>query len=242
MQIFSTIFRYRDKKSPDRLGLYPERCHIKAFPERRYLWTSRLLVIWAAISISITVMLTMTVYLLLPARGVQPLLYELHNGALSKVQSLNIKIDQGKLLTESLITEYVKIRHTLPTKRVSLSYQWNENSLFHAYCSNEVYAQFMAQFNKDKLTKYIRQKIKHHVVIDEVINIFGNLYKVRFRTITTTPQSEQPNITLWNAYLRAGYISWNKNNPPKEYLLNPYGFKVFYYEYGYAGKDKNNKL
>ncbi len=242
MQIFSAIFRYHDKKSPDRLGLYPGRCHIKAFPERRYLWTSRLLVIWAAINISITVMLTMTIYLLLPSRGVQPLLYELHNDSLSKISPFTIRIDQGKLLTESLITEYVKMRHTLPTSRLALQSQWNENSLFHAYCSNEVYAQFNAQFDKDKLIKYLRQKIKHDVVIDEVINVFGNLYMVRFRTITTMPNSDQPSVSLWNAYLRVSYVKWNKNNPSPEYLLNPYGFKVLYYEYGYVGKDKTNKL
>lgn len=242
MQIFSAIFRYHDQKSPDRLGLYPGRCHIKAFPERRYLWTSRLLVIWAAINISITVMLTMTIYLLLPSRGVQPLLYELRNGALSKVQPFTVKTNQGKLLTESLISEYVKMRHTLPTSRVTLQYQWDENSLFRTYCSNEVYAQFKAQFNKDKLIKYLRQKIKHSVVIDEVINVFGNLYMVRFRTITTMPNSDQPSISLWNAYLRINYAKWSKNNPPQEYLLNPYGFKVSYYEYGYVGKDKANKL
>ena len=63
----STLFRYRDQRSPDRLGLYPEKYHIKAFPERRYLWTSRVLVILAVVNISLTIILSMTIYLLLPS-------------------------------------------------------------------------------------------------------------------------------------------------------------------------------
>ena len=39
LDIFQTIFKYREKKSPDQLGFYPEKVHVSAMPERRYLWT-----------------------------------------------------------------------------------------------------------------------------------------------------------------------------------------------------------
>ena len=71
-EIFHTIFKYREKESPDKLGLYPERVHVNAMPERRYLWTSRILVILAAISMSINMMLALTVYLLVPKERVSP--------------------------------------------------------------------------------------------------------------------------------------------------------------------------
>ena len=31
MSLFSLLFRYKDKKSPDKLGLYPESFHIPSF-------------------------------------------------------------------------------------------------------------------------------------------------------------------------------------------------------------------
>ena len=43
--IFRTLFRYKEKESPDELGAFPVQIHVSAFPERRYLWTSRFLVI-----------------------------------------------------------------------------------------------------------------------------------------------------------------------------------------------------
>lgn len=241
MQILSAVFRYRNAESPDKLGLYPERCHIKAFPERRYLWTSRLLAIWAAINICITIVLTMVIYLLIPSRGVRPLLYEINNSALHKVMPLTIQANSQKLLTESLITEYVKLRHTLPKSRVMLQYQWDEKSIFHAYSDNKIYETFKQQIDMEKLTKYVRSGIKREVEIDEVTNIIGNLYIVRFRTITTMPDEEKPNVSLWNAYLRVGYIQWPQTNLPADYLLNPYGFKILSYDFGYLGKETTSQ-
>lgn len=76
MGFLGILFRFREKKSPDKLGLYPEAVHIDAMPERRYLWTSRILVIVGAISMSVTIMLACTVYLLLPQRGARPRLLQ----------------------------------------------------------------------------------------------------------------------------------------------------------------------
>ena len=55
--IFNTVFKYKEKSSPDKLGVYPERVHIKAMPERRYLWSSRVLVIMAVFSICLNMIL-----------------------------------------------------------------------------------------------------------------------------------------------------------------------------------------
>ena len=74
--IFHTIFKYKEKESPDVLGLYPERVHVTAMPERRYLWTSRILVIIASMSICINIMLASTIYLLLPQRTERDIFYK----------------------------------------------------------------------------------------------------------------------------------------------------------------------
>ena len=65
LDILRTVFKYREKQSPDKLGLYPEQVHVQAMPERRYLWTSRFLVITACLSICLSMMLAMTIFLLL---------------------------------------------------------------------------------------------------------------------------------------------------------------------------------
>lgn len=239
MQIFSTIFRYRDPKSPDKLGLYPEKYHIKAFPERRYLWTSRVLVVMAAINICVTIILSMTIFLILPQRGAKPVLYQIHNDNLRKVQPLNITNYDMQLLTESLIREYITARHSFPKSSIGSSLYWNENSLFYAYSDIKTYKDFMQKINLDEIKKYLKKGIRRSIEVDEVENVFGNFYIAYFRTITTSPKSKNPRISLWRAYLRVGFVSWNKDNPPKEYWLNPYGFKVFAYDFGYIDILKN---
>ncbi len=236
MQIFSSLFRYRDKKSPDKLGLYPERFHIPAIPERRYLWTSRLLVIIAAINISLVMILTLTIYLLLPQRSTYPLLYEQHLGTLRTLQSQTTTASPIQLLTEYHIREYINLRHNLPDRLGQLIIRWNDNSVFKSYCSEQVYSLFQEQLQMDSLKKMIIKKIRRSVEIEKIENLIGNLYSVHFKTITTYPNSEKPIITVMRAYLRVGYVDYGKN-PPPEYLRNPYGFKVFSYELGYLGKN-----
>ena len=77
--IFNTVFKYKEKSSPDKLGVYPERVHIKAMPERRYLWSSRVLVIISVFSICLNMMLSSTIYLLLPQRSSAPRLLYVNN-------------------------------------------------------------------------------------------------------------------------------------------------------------------
>ena len=95
LDIIQTIFKYREKKSPDQLGYYPERVHVNAMPERRYLWTSRLLVIISCLSISVSMMLASAIYLLLPQRGVKKDLLKLANE--NAVKLLNERLRKGSL-------------------------------------------------------------------------------------------------------------------------------------------------
>ena len=106
-EIFNTIFKYKEKQSPDQLGLYPERVHVEAMPERRYLWTSRVLVILTCLGISFNMMLAATIYLLLPQRTVYPRLFQINKyfSMLEQVQPAEINYPVSDLITEEHITE-----------------------------------------------------------------------------------------------------------------------------------------
>lgn len=235
MGIFSTLFRYRDKKSPDKLGLYPERFHIKAIPERRYLWTSRLLVIIAVLNISLMMVLALTVYLLLPQRGAYPLLYEQNYGSLHPLSSHITWVSPLNLLTEYHIREYINLRHSLPERLGELRLRWNENSLFKSLSSEDVYADFQSQQQLDVIRKMVIKKIKRSVEIEKIENPIGNFYIVYFKTITSYPDKAKKIVADMRAYLRVDYIRFGENLPA-DYLRNPYGFKILSYDLGYAGQ------
>ena len=48
MSIFNILFSEIDESTNDKLGAYPEKVHVRAMPERRYLKTSRFLTFMAA--------------------------------------------------------------------------------------------------------------------------------------------------------------------------------------------------
>ena len=127
MSLFSLIFKYKDKKSPDRLGFYPEKLHVQAFPERRFLWTSRLLVICAAISICINIAIISTIYILIPQKNAKPIFYNIdkNDHKLNSIDALVKSVPYQDLMSEMYIYEYINLRHSIPRSAAELYYRWD---------------------------------------------------------------------------------------------------------------------
>ena len=115
IDLLKTVFKYKEKESPDRLGLYPEAIHTNAMPERRYLWSARLLVILACLSICFNLMLVSGIYLMLPLLDSGPALFY-HDHTFSSFAPLEKQerpIAAIDLLTESFLRDYVLLRHVV---------------------------------------------------------------------------------------------------------------------------------
>ena len=124
--IFNTVFKYKEKESPDKLGLYPESVHVDAMPERRYLWTSRILVIVACMSISFNMMLASIIYLMLPQRSAYPRLLYINDyfSQLEQLQPQERRISATDLITEQHIYNYIMLRHAIPEDFDELNEKW----------------------------------------------------------------------------------------------------------------------
>ena len=103
--IFHTLFKYKEKESPDHLGAFPEKVHVEAFPERRYLWTSRLLVVLAALSICFNMMLVCAIYLMIPSINVVPQFFSINKNfnQIEMVQPREVRFPVSDLVTEQYI-------------------------------------------------------------------------------------------------------------------------------------------
>ena len=232
----SLLFRYRDAKSLDELGLYPKAVHTKAMPERRYLWTSRVLVIASAINISITAILTLVIYLLLPNRGATPILLTDKQNMLTPLMRQEINATPIDLLTESFIRDYITIRHKLPQSYIELGRIWQQGSQFQAYSTNEVWSEFYRSVDYKKIRKYLRKGYWRNIEIENISRLFNNLYSVRFKTTTGIKGKSQTIEALWNAYIQITYQKYDAAQPPSWYMVNPYGFKITDYYLSYLGK------
>ena len=113
--LFYTLFKYKEKAQKDELGYYPEKVDVRAFPERRFLWTSRFFVVISVISLCLNMVLAGTLTLLIPQRKVRviPLQIDYDRYQISIMQPAETRAYAGDLVTESLMAKYVEQRYTI---------------------------------------------------------------------------------------------------------------------------------
>lgn len=242
MGVFSTLFRYRDKKSPDKLGLYPTIVHIPAMPERRYLWTSRVLVVLCGLSFSVTIMLSSTIYILLPQRGAMPRLLNTNRyfSQLEDLQKSEISLPVGDLLTEKLITKYIELRHQVGQYPYELLSRWARGSELYWLSSVQTFQSFADKATPEQVTKIAEQGIYRDVEIEWIRRLTSRLWQVQFLTINKDRQTGAKSVIIWRAYLRIAYVDVDMENG-EELMYNPYGFKVQNYSLAYVGKPEESE-
>ncbi len=245
MNLLSVIFRYKEKKSPDKLGVYPKEVCTEAFPERRYLWTSRFLVILASLSLSFTIMMAASLFLLIPSRRSQPRLLT-ENAYSTELETLNpqiLNVKSKELLTEKLIEEYIRLRHEIYFSSSELFDRWETNTKFYHYSGRKNFGSFKSAMTNDKITSLIKQDLVRLIEIKSIKRIVQNLWKAEFVSTTSNQYLPENKKETWNAYMRVRYISDNKKAKTAEeewkqnnYLLNPFGFIVDTYQLSYVGE------
>ena len=235
--IFNTVFKYREKSSPDKLGAYPERVHVQAMPERRYLWSSRILVILSVFSICFNMVLVSTIYLLLPQRSSAPRLLAV-NSILNQLQLLEpseINVPAANLVTEGQIRDYIMYRYLISSRYDELVARWAAGSALYWMSSPSVFSNFKETEAKQGVTLQRLKGILRDVEIDWVTQIARGVWQVQFRTIDYYPEASQPDITIWRAVMRVTFADIrfpNKNLA----MRNPFGFIVTHYSLAYHGK------
>ena len=149
MSLLNLLFKYKDKRSPDKLGFYPEKIHTPALPERRYLWTSRTLAVFAIMSICINIALASVVYVLPAQKTSFPSFFSINEekGSLDKTNPAFVNISYMDLLTEAHIYEYINMRHSIPISTADLYYRWDDTSKFYWYSTPNTYYEFVNKLN-----------------------------------------------------------------------------------------------
>lgn len=236
---FALLFHHKDRKSPDVLGKFPADVHINAIPERRYLWTSRIMVILGAVSICLSIMLAMTIYVLLPQRSASPILYSAqdYNSSLYTVPPGETYASAQTLLIEDALRRYITLRHEIPFSYADLAYRWNKNSEFHQLSSTKVYQQFIYKMDYKQIAKLVAMQMVRHVEINWLKQLAPNLWTAQFTISTTTQKNPTPVISIWRAYIRISQQDFDPEADKNTYDHNPFGVKIQNYSLGYAGSD-----
>lgn len=235
--ILNTVFKYKEKSSPDKLGAYPERVHIKAMPERRYLWSSRILVILSIFSICFNMMLASTIYVLLPQKRVVPRLMYLdplfNQMALLEPSEVNIPV--FNLVAEEQIRNYIMYRYLITSKYDELVKRWSRGGVIFWMSSPYVFNEFTTVESQQGINLQRLKGLIRDVEIDWVRQIAAGVWQTQFRTLDYYPEATEPDVSIWRATLR---IVFSKiPYPNKTYAaMNPFSMIVQNYSLAYHGK------
>ena len=265
LDIFYTLFKYKEKAQKDQLGNYPEKVNVKAFPERRYLWTSRLLVILSCISICLNMILGSILVLMLPAKKMEvyPMQMDTELHSIYRMSTDETTAFAGDLVTESLLAQYITERYTIEngSDRMlfldKLKMKHGERGFVQLASSEEVLNTFIA--TEKTYAEYLQQKGVHRQVsISRVYPVSMDFWQVRFQTIDTAPDMSadefmeimqidinkvanplkqgEPIISKWIATVRMEF-NFAKYENKDLGLRNPYGLTITSYDLSYQGNN-----
>lgn len=236
IDILRTVFKYREKESPDKLGAFPEWVHTNAMPERRYLWTSRFLVIFSCLSICFSMMLACAIFLLLPQKGAYPRLLQINN-YFSQLELTDVHekyVPVQDLITEQYIEEYIMLRHVISSDYDEMVARWSPGSRLYWLSSKKVFSSFAANDARYNIMQFRLRSLVRMVEIEWILPMTRGLWQAQFVTMDYFPGEKTPIVNIWRAYLRVVFTTIDyANREQREH--NPFGFLVLNYSLSYIG-------
>ena len=226
MSIFKFLFSEVDESTNDKLGAYPEKVHVRAMPERRYLKTSRIMTFLATGLLCFSIILACFLYLLSPQIRSEPLLLMIDKRfyKLEPVQNYIVSWPSNLLLMEEHIKQYLILRYTIVPDIDEMQSRWNEdNSLLKWFSSRPVFTDFL----NEKAVNLARmaEGLTSEVNVRFVQRISGGIWLAEFDTIEHLPEEEYPTVKRWRALFEAGFLKRKYPNRDEQ-IKNPLNFYV----------------
>lgn len=266
LDLFYTLFKYKEKAKKDQLGYYPEKVNVKAFPERRFLWTSRFLVILSCISICLNMILGSILITILPAKKMEiyPMQLEHSLNRVKRMSRDETTVFAGDLVTESLLAQYITERYVIENgsdKELfldKLKMRHGDRGFVSLASAEDVLRTFVA--TEKIYAEYLQQNgIQRQVKIQQIYPVSMDFWQVRFQTIDIPPtdmtaedfmevmkinankavnplKKGEPLVSNWIATVRMKF-NFSKYDNKDLGLRNPYGLTVISYDLSYHGNN-----
>ena len=224
---FKAMLEISDPKTNDVLGAYPEKVHVRAFPERRYLKTARSLAIFSMVSLLLTIALASIVYILAPQKtaDISLITKDSQINGLKYVEGRDAYTTSEYLYYEKFVQDYVILRHEVDSDIDILTQKYDEpdsklNLLSSNFERNTIKADLVATKNmviEDGLTRKVnvlwaRKQVERRNKDGQLVDI---CYLVRFQTLDFHHGKPANEIKEWEAFMRIGI-----NGKAKDKVLN----------------------
>jgi len=239
--LFYTLFKYKEKAQKDELGYYPEKVNVKAFPERRYLWTSRFLVVLSCLSLCTSMILGGVLCLMIPSKISKIMLLQIdyNRYQITYAESAETIAYAGDLVTESLLAKYIENRYNIGDDLDEMRKRFAPEDFVHLASNDEVYQTF--KITEMPYFEYLYNKgIRRKVAITMIYPVSFDFWQVRFNIIETSPDRDEPIISYWIATIRM-FFNFSKYDDKNLGLINPFGMTVTTYDLSYMGNNIKSK-
>ncbi len=204
-----------------------------AIPGRSIAWASRLVGLFALVSMMLNITLGMALVTLLPLKQVQPFLVQIaeDKNVFTTIRPIPEAIGGLPLLTEKLVGEYVQYRHEIVRSQIIMEQRWTANGQVALMSSGAEFGRFQRQ--AAATFEALRQSdVTQEVVIDVVnpIRFWSEgppaqlgVYQVQFRTIGRDAGNRVISTRYWNATIEFSFQTLEGVANDRR-LLNPTGF------------------
>ncbi len=200
--VFSSVLHYKKQHTNDVVGAYPERLHVRALPERRYLKTSRVMAMIAFVSIAFNFGFAF-VYMKMASsvsaiiaqqlpenptmaqrarRTTRLYRLDMFNQAVKQVETAETMRSARVLVAENLIEEYITLRYTIVPSYEEMNERLAPGSKLYLLSGNVVASGFEA--SKDQIFSDVRNGITKEVYIYSIQNVNSDLFEVVFDVFT----------------------------------------------------------
>ena len=236
----NNVLAITDANAPKQQFAYitDESPELKGAKESYYCWLSRLVILFAILSLVFFTSASLVLFRLAPEVTVEPFLIIRQDSSDSMVRYEPISTDMAssRQMMENFIRQYVILRNTVLNDQREMQTRWFGGGMV-AYMSSP---QVFAEFNRDR-QKELNQLIRNRVVRDVEIISIGKLggekspvWKVDFRTYDLSPEIRNEasgSMVLvtkyWTASVTAFFIPERLFMAKR--LMNPLGFTVTRY-------------
>ena len=201
--------------------------------ERRYLWIARVFAIFSAVSLCTNIVLLIAISNLLPLNRVEPYYLTFYNKG-DQVVKVSESIRNKKIydvIEESLVREYVQLRHTVVPDPEEMERRWSSGGLLRWISDDGVYRAFNEDY-KRMMDRIETQRYSQTVSISTV-NLVSNprdrYWQVNFETTEMIGEARKPITRKWRAIVKIKLKDRKDGIIYSERLKNPLGMEVSNY-------------
>ena len=176
---FRNLFYQKSEATKDKLGAYPERMHVRALPERRYLKTARIMTIATLMSLLLNVALAFIIMYVSPRMTTSIVTGERNHifqadkffKEIEIVPNSTTKTTWGRLIWDAELDRYVRELFTVLPDKNQMDYIWHENN-------------FLSLATKSDKTSFALWKQQAYELLRQGINTEVWIHTIHFTRVT----------------------------------------------------------